>query len=69
MPKVLPKPHIGIMSDVESDSVGERPDGPAIIRDFVKRLPAKPGVYRMFDQKGDVIYVGKARHLKNRVAN
>jgi excinuclease ABC subunit C len=44
-------------------------DGPEIIRDFVKRLPSKPGVYRMYDAKGDVIYVGKARHLKNRVAN
>jgi excinuclease ABC subunit C len=44
-------------------------DGPEIIRDFVKRLPSKPGVYRMYDAKGDVIYVGKARHLKNRVTS
>ena len=43
--------------------------GPEIIRDLVKRLPGKPGVYRMVDAKGDVIYVGKARNLKNRVAN
>ena len=43
--------------------------GAELIRDFVTRLPGKPGVYRMFDAKGDVIYVGKARNLKNRVSN
>lgn len=43
--------------------------GADLIRDFVTRLPGKPGVYRMFDSKGDVIYVGKARNLKNRVSN
>jgi excinuclease ABC subunit C len=43
--------------------------GSDIIRDFVTRLPGKPGVYRMYDAKGDVIYVGKARNLKNRVSN
>jgi excinuclease ABC subunit C len=43
--------------------------GPDLIRDFVTRLPGKPGVYRMFDADGDVIYVGKARNLKNRVSN
>lgn len=43
--------------------------GADLIRDFVSRLPARPGVYRMYDAKGDVIYVGKARNLKNRVSN
>jgi excinuclease ABC subunit C len=43
--------------------------GPHVIRKHLKTLPNKPGVYRMFDGKGDVIYVGKARSLKNRVAN
>jgi excinuclease ABC subunit C len=57
------------MNELESGELDIGQDGPAIIRDFVKRLPSKPGVYRMFDAKGDVIYVGKARSLKNRVAN
>lgn len=43
--------------------------GPEIIRAFVRTLPASPGVYRMIDAAGEVIYVGKARSLKARVTN
>ncbi len=43
--------------------------GVAAIRNVVKTLPARPGVYRMQDARGDVLYVGKAKALKARVTN
>lgn len=51
---------------------GSQPDldaGTAAIREVQATLRPKPGVYRMLDARGDVLYVGKARALKNRVAN
>jgi excinuclease ABC subunit C len=43
--------------------------GVAAIRAVLKTLPQGPGVYRMLNGEGDVIYVGKARSLNKRVAN
>ncbi len=43
--------------------------GVAAIRNVLKTLPARPGVYRMQDARGDVLYVGKAKSLKARVTN
>ncbi|AUC09420.1 MULTISPECIES: excinuclease ABC subunit UvrC [Agrobacterium] len=43
--------------------------GMDLIGEFVKHLPNAPGVYRMFNEAGDVLYVGKARSLKKRVGN
>ncbi|KQX40015.1 excinuclease ABC subunit C [Devosia sp. Root436] len=54
------------MSD---DTAPPPPSGHEVIRAFVRTLPAAPGVYRMLDAEGAVMYVGKARNLKARVTN
>ena len=46
-----------------------KPTGPDVIKRFLRTLDGSPGVYRMLDAENRVLYVGKARNLKNRVAN
>jgi excinuclease ABC subunit C len=38
-------------------------------KSFVDSLPSRPGVYRMLDAAGEILYVGKARNLKSRVGS
>lgn len=53
----------------ESPLNAEGLKGAELIHAFVKHLPNQPGVYRMMNGDGDVLYVGKARSLKKRVTN
>jgi excinuclease ABC subunit C len=66
-----PRDVVALISAIEWDStiVSDGTSGADVIAALVKRLPNKPGVYRMFNEAGDVLYVGKAHSLKKRVSN
>lgn len=44
-------------------------NGRAVIRAALRSMPSVPGVYRMLNRRGEVLYVGKARNLKRRVGS
>ena len=54
-------------SDAHLKDVRRSPLGAFDVEAELKKLPAKPGVYLMHDARDEIIYVGKAVNLKNRV--
>jgi excinuclease ABC subunit C len=78
-PKANLEPDLDLEEDEEEASLPSVDDfdaaaspltgGVAAIQRFAKHAPAAPGVYRMIDQKGEVLYVGKAKSIRKRITS
>ncbi len=65
------KPNLApqINDNFPSEKININLKGQEIIKYFAKNLPHKPGVYQMEDDKGEILYIGKAKNLAKRVIN
>ncbi|SMF31797.1 Excinuclease ABC subunit C [Alteromonadaceae bacterium Bs31] len=57
------------MQDSSSDQPSSENCSGFDAKNFLKNLTTKPGVYQMYDKAGNILYVGKAKNLKNRVSS
>lgn len=64
-----PPPPAAALEPKPRRSVADLGRGVETIRTYLRTLPDRPGVYRMLNDAGDALYVGKARSLKRRVTN
>lgn len=58
-----------LTSEETAASKTELERGRDILLKAVRRFPTAPGVYRMLDKNGEILYIGKAKNLKNRVTS
>jgi excinuclease ABC subunit C len=63
----LPAVDDGEAEDAFAQAEDSLAAGRAAILHYAKLAPPQPGVYRMIDARGDVLYVGKAKNIRNRV--
>jgi excinuclease ABC subunit C len=54
-------------AEIDFAAAGPLAAGRAVILNHAKLAPSSPGVYRMVDAKGDVLYVGKAKNIRKRI--
>jgi len=64
--QALPEQEIDLAADLAAGA-GPLAVGRAVIASFAKLAPSSPGVYRMIDGKGEVLYVGKAKSIRKRI--